>query len=47
VGTDDDSGYGLNARIERDLTPGQYLIQVRHYHPTGSGSYQVRLEPVG
>lgn len=44
VGVDDDSGLGLNAHIERDLTPGRYLVQVRHYHPTGSGSYEVALE---
>jgi hypothetical protein len=43
VGVDDDSGYGLNARIERDLTPGGYLVQVRHYRPTGTGTYRLAL----
>lgn len=47
VGMDDDSGLGLNARIERELTPGRYLVQVRHYRPTGRGGYQVVLERVG
>lgn len=47
VGIDDDSGLGLNAHIERELTPGRYLVQVRHYHPMGSGPYEVRLERVG
>ncbi len=44
---DDDSGYGLNARIERDLAPGGYLAQIRHYNPTSSGSYRVALTRAG
>ena len=44
VGVDDDSGMDYNARIERDLTPGSYLVQVRHYNPSGRGDYTVRLE---
>ena len=47
VAVDDDSGLGLNANIERDLTPGAYLVQVRHYRPTGSGHYEIALERVG
>ena len=47
VAVDDDSGLGLNARIERVLTPGRYLVQVRHYHPQGSGRYEVALERIG
>lgn len=47
VGVDDDSGLGLNARLERDLLPGGYLVQARHYHPTGSGMYTVGLRRVG
>ena len=43
VAVDDDSGYGLNARIERDLMPGGYLAQVRHYNPTASGGYKIAL----
>jgi hypothetical protein len=44
---DDDSGLGLNAHIERDLTPGRYFVQVRHFHPSGSGGYEVSLERLG
>jgi hypothetical protein len=47
VAADDDSGYGLNARIERDLVPGGYLVQVRHYRPTQRGSYRVALTSEG
>jgi hypothetical protein len=47
IAVDDDSGLGLNAHIERDLTPGEYLVLVRHYHPSGSGSYEVALDRVG
>lgn len=46
VAVDDDSGLGLNAHIERDLTPGGYFVQVRHFHPSGSGSYEVALDRV-
>jgi len=43
VGEDDDSGYGLNARVRAELTPGRYLAQVRHFNPTsGTGSYSIR-----
>ena len=44
---DDDSGYGLNARIDRDLMSGAYLVQVRHYQPTGNGTYRVGLSHEG
>ncbi len=44
VAVDDDSGLGLNAHIERDLTPGRYFVQVRHFHPSGTGNYEVSLE---
>src|SRR5688500_812395 len=47
AGIDDDSGLGLNARLERDLGSGAYLVQVRHYHPRGTGTYSVRLQRVG
>ena len=47
VAVDDDSGYGLNARIERDLMPGGYLAQVRHYNPTASGGYKIALTRAG
>jgi hypothetical protein len=46
VAFDDDSGLGVNARIERELTPASYTVQIRHYRPTGTGAYQVRLDRV-
>ena len=42
VGEDDDSGYGVNARVRAGLTPGRYVAQVRHYRPSGTGSYSIR-----
>ena len=43
VAEDDDSGYGLNARIRAQLTPGDYIAQVRHFNPSsGTGSYSIR-----
>jgi Astacin (Peptidase family M12A) len=47
IAADDDSGLGLNAHIERDLTPGGYLVQVRHYRPTGTGEYALSLNRLG
>ncbi len=44
IAEDDDSGYGTNARIIADLGPGQYWVQVRHYHRArGTGSYRIRV----
>ena len=42
VAEDDDSGYGVNARVRAGLTPGRYVAQVRHYRPSGTGSYSIR-----
>ena len=42
IAEDDDSGYGVNARMRPALTPGRYLAQVRHYRPSGTGSYSIR-----
>jgi hypothetical protein len=44
LAVDDDSGASRNARIERDLGPGTYTVQVRHHRPTGTGTYQVALD---
>jgi hypothetical protein len=44
IAADDDSGPGLNARVERDLAPGEYFVQVRHYGLTGVGTYGVVVE---
>ena len=43
LGFDDDSGVGLNAKIQRQLNPGTYFVQVRHYGRTGVGKYQVSV----
>lgn len=41
---DDDSGFALNAKIIKDLIPGQYWIQVRHYNlAKGQGEYNIRV----
>ena len=41
---DDDGGAGFNARINRSLTKGDYLVQVRHYNRTGgTGPYQISV----
>jgi hypothetical protein len=46
IAFDDDSGIGLNAKIQRRLDPGTYFVQVRHYGRTGVGSYQVSVTAV-
>lgn len=44
VGEDDDGGFGLNPRISRRLTPGDYLVQIRHFNrQRGTGDYTVRV----
>jgi hypothetical protein len=44
VAEDDDSGYGLNARIAAELIPGQYFVQIRHYNRSGgTGSYRIKV----
>jgi hypothetical protein len=44
IAEDDDSGIGTNARIIRDLIPGQYYAQIRHfYKASGTGEYRIRV----
>lgn len=44
VAEDDDGGVGANARIAASLSPGRYLLQVRHYNRArGTGAYTVRV----
>ena len=43
IAADDDSGPGLNARIERDLEPGEYFVQIRSYAKAGVGRYQLSV----
>jgi hypothetical protein len=44
IALDDDSGPGLNARIQRALQPGEYNLRVRHYRPKGTGKYGVSIK---
>ena len=41
IGFDDDSGLGLNARLEVHLEPGEYYAMVAHYWPNRTGAYQI------
>lgn len=43
VAEDDDSGSDRNARIIRQLNPGDYLVQVRHFSPNEKGKYRIRV----
>lgn len=43
LAADDDSGARYNARIERDLAPGAYLVHVRHQRAGGKGRYRLSL----
>jgi hypothetical protein len=40
---DDNSGYAFQARIQLWLTPGGYLVQVRHADPAGTGAYGIKV----
>ena len=43
VGQDDDSGKGSNAKIEAALEPGDYMVRIRHFLPTGTGTYSISV----
>jgi hypothetical protein len=43
IAQDDDSGKATNARVEAALEPGSYEVRVRHFLPTGTGSYGVSV----
>jgi Astacin (Peptidase family M12A) len=44
IAEDDDSGQGLNPRIVRALSLGEYLVQVRHYRSgSGTGAYTISV----
>lgn len=47
VTSDDDSGPGLNPRIERTLKPGVYTVRVRHFNNRTTGDYQIRVTQQG
>jgi hypothetical protein len=41
VAADDDSGRDWNAKIATRLRPGTYFVRIRHYRPTGTGTYKI------
>jgi tyrosinase len=43
IARDDDSGPGLLSRIEQALTPGTYYARVRHFSPSETGPYGIRV----
>lgn len=44
VAEDDDGGMSFNAKIARELEPGNYMVQIRHYwNQSGTGEYSLRL----
>lgn len=44
IAEDDDDGAGRNSRIEMNLSPGQYFVQVRHFNRSnGTGDYSIRV----
>ncbi len=44
VAEDDDGGAGRNSKIVADLSPGEYLVQIRHFNrSSGTGSYSIRV----
>lgn len=47
IAEDDDSGIDTNALIVRDLTAGNYFVQVRHYNrASGMGNYTIKVRRV-
>lgn len=44
---DDDSGAGTNPQITANLQPGKYYARVRHYNPSRTGSYEIRVISLG
>ena len=43
IDRNDDGGSSLNARIRRQMSPGEYFVRVRHFSPLGTGSYSIRV----
>ena len=44
IDEDDDSGYGLNARISAQLLAGNYYVQIRHHERSGMGKYTIGVK---
>jgi hypothetical protein len=47
IGEDDDGGSDNNAKISRLLQPGRYFVRVRHFRPTGTGTYEIAVRQAG
>jgi hypothetical protein len=48
IAEDDDSGASFNAKIVKDLLPGKYFVQIRHYNrEQGTGAYTIRASNNG
>lgn len=48
IAEDDDSGVGLNSKIVKDLLPGKYFVQIRHYNREhGTGAYRIGVKTSG
>jgi hypothetical protein len=43
IAEDNDSGSMRNARIIAALTPGRYVVRIRHFRPTGTGEYEIAV----
>jgi hypothetical protein len=46
VAEDDDGGTGRNSRISAVLNTGTYYARVRHYNPTRTGEYRIRVSAI-
>ncbi len=46
IAQDDDSGPGLLSRIQISLAVGTYFVRVRHFSPSQTGAYGVRVRKV-
>ncbi|SDH31757.1 tyrosinase family protein [Nitrosomonas sp. Nm132] len=43
IASNDDEGVSFNARIRRQLPPGEYFVRIRHYSPFGTGPYSIHV----
>ena len=43
LASNDDSGFSRNAQIQRQLTPGEYFVRVRHYSRFSTGAYSIAV----
>ena len=43
IARNDDGGASFNARIRRQISPGEYFVRIRHFSPVGTGPYSIRI----